>query len=242
MREKNIDGILLFNHFFFSFRQIRRLAAVLSIKELAKNAPGTFYSKMNQTVMNQGGTHEFLHQLLPVLRDAQPIVRACGADALAECLKIIVDPSRKHHSTTEILCQIYSFVMDGFTIHNRGSKGVGNSSIQATQAQVEAAQHSSLLIVGDLLERSGSFMLPRFDEVCKSVLALRSHPKELIRLEVVRLIVSMHIFIMFCSYFVHNLIKNVFGLKATTSQKLPRSIHEEISWIKFKLYNGLRVN
>ena len=171
---------------------------MLSIKELARNAPAAFYSKMNQTVMNQGGTGDFLYQLFPVLRDPQPIVRACGVDALAEVLKIIVDPSRKHHSTTGILCQIYSFVMDGFQMHNKAAKGGGgglggNSSTQTKQAQMEAAQHSSLLIVGDMLDCAGTFMLPRFEEVCNAVLALKCHPKEVLRLEVVRLIVSTSI-------------------------------------------------
>jgi FKBP12-rapamycin complex-associated protein len=137
---------------------------------------------MNQTVMGQGGTKEFLTQIFPALRDPQPIVRACAADALAECLKIIVDPTRKHHSTTGILCQIYSYVMNGFKDHTK--------TTQITQSQAEAAQHSSLLIVGDMLECAGTFMLPRFDEVCDAVLALKFHSKELLKLEVVRLIVS----------------------------------------------------
>ncbi len=145
---------------------------------------------MNQTVMGQGGTDEFLTQIFPALRDTQPIVRACAADALAECLKIIVDPSRKHHSTTGILCQIYSFVIEGFNFHNMKGKGMGNSSTQVTQSQAEAAQHTSLLIAGDMLEYAGAFMLPRFDEICDAVLALKTHSKELLRLEVVRLIVS----------------------------------------------------
>jgi FKBP12-rapamycin complex-associated protein len=144
---------------------------------------------MNQTVMGQGGTDEFLSQIFPAVRDPQPMVRACAADALAECLKIIVDPTRKHHSTTGILCQMYAFVMDGFDVDNK-IKSIGNSSTQITQSQAEAAQHSSLLIVGDMLECAGTFMLPRFDEVCNAVLALKFHSKELLRLEVVRLIVS----------------------------------------------------
>lgn len=64
-----------------------------------------------------------------------------------------------------------------------------NSAVK-TQAQVEAAQHASLLVVGDMLEHTRNFMLPRFDEVCRAVLALKDHPKALLRLEVVRLIVS----------------------------------------------------
>lgn len=144
---------------------------------------------MNQTFMGQGGTDEFVKQMFPVLRDPQPIVRACAADALAACLKIIVDPSRKHHSTTAILCQIYSFVIDGLKLPKK-VKNVSNPSSQASPAHIIAAQHASLLIVGDMLTSVGTFMLPRFDEVCECVLDLKLHKKELLMLEVVRLIVS----------------------------------------------------
>lgn len=160
---------------------------------------------MNQTFMGRGGTDEFLKQMCPALRDSQPIVRACAADALAACLKIIVDPSRKHHSTTAILCQIYSFVIDGFTLCKKGKGGGNNPSSQASPSQIEAAEHSSLLIVGDMLACAGSFMLPRFDEVCEFVLEMRFHEKELLRLEVIRLIVRFQGFILllfcfFCNY------------------------------------------
>lgn len=197
---------------------------------MAKNAPSAFYSKMNQAVMNQSGTNEFLHQLFPVLRDPQPIVRVCGADALAECLKIIVDPSRKHHSTTAVLCQIYSFMMEGLKINNKTQKGLGNSSAPGS-SQIEAAQHCSLLIISDLLESAGTFMLPRFDEVCKAVLSLKNHPKEVMRLEVLRLIVST-----FSIFFLEIVVNQVyllippFNCIATIGQDVSGSFHKEVSW------------
>ncbi len=161
-----------------------RLAAVLTVKELAQNAPAAFYSNTNQSEIGQeGGTSEFIAQIFPVLTDPQPIVRVCAADALAECLKIIVDPSRKHHSTTRTLCKVYSFIMKVFKEKDKGRRGV-------EKEQVEAQQHAALLVIGDLLDLPLDFMLPRVDEVCKATLALRDHPKALIRLEVVRLVVS----------------------------------------------------
>jgi len=166
-----------------------RLAAVLIVKDLAQNAPAAFYSKTNQSGVGQEGT-DFIAQLFPVLADPQPIVRVCAADALAECLKVIVDPSRKHHSTTRTLCQVYSHIMKGFNHQSKGKRGVGNAAALLSQAEIEAAQHASLLVIGDLLDLPLDFMLPRFDEVCKASLALKEHPKALIRLEVIRLIVS----------------------------------------------------
>lgn len=166
-------------------RSDRRLAAVLILKELSQSAPGALYSKVER----QGGASEYIKEIFPVLLDPQPIVRVCAADALAEYLKIIVDPARQHNSTTLNLCQVFAHVMKGF---NSGkSKGLSNGSGVLSQSEVEASEHSSLLIVGDLLDLPLGFMLPRFDTVCQNVLALKSHPKELIQLEVIRLIVSL---------------------------------------------------
>ena len=186
----------------FRFLGFRRLAAVLTIKELAQNAPAAFYSKTNQfsfgkegeandfiaqlSVLGQeGGTNAFISQIFPVLTDPQPIVRVCAADALAECLEVIVDPSRKHHSTTRTLCQVYSHIMKVFQDDGKVKRS------HAELAEIEAAQHAALLVVGDLLEIPLDFMLPRFDEVCKATLSLMDHPKALIRVEVIRLLVSL---------------------------------------------------
>ncbi len=166
-----------------------RLAAVLTLKALAQNAPAAFYSKINQSPMGQEGTNSFIVQLFPVLLDNQPIVRVCAADALAECLKVIVEPTRKHQSTTRLLCQVYSFVMEGFREQKQSKRG-NNVSVLVSQSQIVAAKHASLLVLGDLLDLPLDFILPRFDEVCKMSLSLKDHPKALLRLEVIRLIVS----------------------------------------------------
>ena len=143
--------------------------------------------------MGQEGTNVFITHLLPVLMDPQPIVRVCAADALAECLKVIVDPTRKHHSTTRLLCQVYSFILKGFKDESLSS-----------QAEAVAAKHASLLVLGDLVDLPLDFILPRFDEACQSALSLKDHPKALLRLEVIRLVVSFLsciIYILRCSLF-----------------------------------------
>ncbi len=186
--------------------------------------------------MGQGGTDDFFKQLFPALRDAQPIVRVCAADALAACLKIIVDPSRKHHSMTAILCQIYSFVIDGFKMP-KSIKGSGNNSSQVSQLRIEAAQHSSLLIVGDMLACVGSFMLPRFDEVCQCVLEMKSHEKEILKLEVVRLIVSLIYKAFILSL---NICAHLSSIStASPSQTVPWVLHKAIFGKEFALHNGM---
>jgi FKBP12-rapamycin complex-associated protein len=81
-----------------------RLAACLTLKELAIHAPTAFYAKTSTS--GHGGSNEFLDQIASVLSDPQPIVRTCAADALSQCLKILVD--RRHASLTAFLCQIHS--------------------------------------------------------------------------------------------------------------------------------------
>ena len=185
------------------------MAAVLTLKELAENAPAAFYSRTKR-----GNHNEFIDHIFPVLRDPHPIVRVCAADAFVECLKIIVDPTRKREPLTSILCQIYDGVLEGFKAGKSSKsvtplkKGFSGNFVIESEAQIAASQHASLLIVGDLMEHVGDFMLPRYNEVCGHVLALRNHPKVLLRLEVVRLIVSCFkpnqcALFMFKNYLIH---------------------------------------
>jgi serine/threonine-protein kinase mTOR len=55
-------------------------------------------------------------------------------------------------------------------------------------AAEEASQHGSLLVVGTLVAHTKGFMVPRLEEVCREIMKLTTHPKALMRLEVVRLI------------------------------------------------------
>ena len=67
------------------------MAASLSLKEFAIHAPTTFYSKTSQSTLGQGGSNEFVDYIFQAVRDPQPIVRACAADALSQCLKILME-------------------------------------------------------------------------------------------------------------------------------------------------------
>lgn len=55
-------------------------------------------------------------------------------------------------------------------------------------ASTEASQHGSLLAVSTMLAYTRDFMLPRFEEVCRAVLACTKSSRALIRLEAVRLV------------------------------------------------------
>lgn len=170
-------------------RSDRRLAACLILKELAMNSPTAFYSKttslrVGETSVGHGGSSEFLEYIFPVIRDPQPIVRACAADALSQCLKILLE--RMQISLTGALCKVYSAMMEGLNSYDSSKTKKGQSS-QATQ-KAEAAQHGSLLVLACMIHYTGEFMLPRFDEVCTAVMKFTEHPKALVQLEVIRLI------------------------------------------------------
>ena len=70
--------------------------------------------------------NEFIDAIFPVLRDPQPIVRVCAADALSEFLKIIVD--RKHRSTIGLLYQIYATTIDGLYFNNSNNSNNNNKN------------------------------------------------------------------------------------------------------------------
>lgn len=149
-----------------------RLAATLTLRALARNAPSTFYSKTNQSA-HGAGSNEFIDSIFPVIRDPQPIVRACAVDALSDCLQFLI--KRQHRSTTGYLCQIYSNMMEGL---NANSKRSSTDDVE---------MHGSILVLEEMLRHTGFFMLPRFEEVCEVIFSLTSHPKALVRLEIVRL-------------------------------------------------------
>ena len=161
---------------------IIRLAATLALKEFAIHAPTAFYSKTSQSTLGQGGSNEFLDYIFQAVRDPQPIVRACAADALSQCLKILME--RQHMSLTGLLCQVHFSVMEGLNLQAPKSSWTNPS----VTSKVETSQHGSLLVVGTMIAHTRDFMLPRYDEICNKVLGYMSHQKVLIRLEIVRLL------------------------------------------------------
>lgn len=131
--------------------------------------------------MGQNGSSVFLKQLFKAIHDEQPIVRTCAADTLYHCLTILVE--RRQPSLTALLCQVHSSMMEGLSLK------VDTASSESEERAAQAVRHGSLLVVSTVLSCTGEFMIPRFEEVCRAVLAL-SHGSvvPLLRLEVIRLI------------------------------------------------------
>ena len=163
----------------------RRLAAVLVLCELARMAPTAFYSKTQQSKplvegavkdagllaglgdLGLGGSNEFLDNIFPVLRDRQLIVRVCAADALSECIKILME--RQPESMTAHLCKLFSEMMQGLIAFDpcddmkSGEKPFNFQSKSNIGRDITAAinAHGSLLAVGTFLDHSGDFIMPR---------------------------------------------------------------------------------
>lgn len=159
----------------------RRLAAVLVLCELAKEAPTAFYSKTQQSkpvdgAVKEGGllaglgdlglgrTNEFLDNIFPALRDRQLIVRVGAADALSECVKILME--RQPNSMTAPLCNLFADMMQGLAFEpNVGMSSrekafnFKSSTSQDTIAAINA--HGSLLAVSTFLDHSSGFISPR---------------------------------------------------------------------------------
>jgi phosphatidylinositol kinase/protein kinase (PI-3 family) len=152
-------------------RSDRRLAAALVLRELSRNSPTIFFAKTNHVNGGggPGGSNEFVSFIFPVLRDRLHIVRICGAAALSGYLRILAN--RQARSNTDKYCKIYKEMQEGFQKTN----------------SVEAL-HGALLVVGEMLDHTGDFMLPRFEEVCDSVISLAEHKKTMIRISVAELI------------------------------------------------------
>lgn len=160
----------------------KRLAACLSLKEFAMHLPTTFHSKTSSSTFG-GGSNEFLDHIFQAIRDPQPIVRACAADSLSQCLKILVE--RRHSSLIGLLCQVYFCIKEGLQTETPTQKK--KPTPQAIMEK-EAARHGSLLAISSMVAYAQDFVLPRYEEICRDVLACAENPYALIRLEVIRLI------------------------------------------------------
>ncbi len=137
----------------------RRLAACFVLKELAENAPTLFFAK----------TGDFLERVWIVLRDGKPIIRLSAARALSACLRILAQRSAISH--VNWYCKIYEQVQEGLAHRNNA-----------------AAMHGSLLVIGEMLSHTGDFMVPRFQEVCQAVMAVREHKDRCIRVSVIEIL------------------------------------------------------
>ncbi|TDH74109.1 hypothetical protein CCR75_007408 [Bremia lactucae] len=154
----------------------RRLAACFVLRELAQAAPTLFH--VNLTT--------FFQSIWGAVRDTKVEIREAATCALAACLQLITKRQTRHR--VQWYCKVYDQVFEGLAlrINAISSDSLPLSSGHALTSWESA--HGSLLVIGELLANTGRFMVPRFREVCDTVLKYKDAKDKLVSRAVSRLL------------------------------------------------------
>eukprot|EP00736_Rhodelphis_marinus_P007859 Rmarinus@m.12108 len=139
--------------------ELRRLAAVLVLKELAENSPTLFYTH----------TQSFFDHIWYALYDTKVVIREGAVDALHACLALLAQRS------TNLQKDCY------MKLYEEAFKGFAQNSADTI--------HGSLLALGELVQfAQGDYVEIRFKELCDAVLRFKDHRDRLIRRTVITLL------------------------------------------------------
>lgn len=153
----------------------RRLAACFVLRALARAAPTLFH--VNLTT--------FFQSIWGAVRDPRVEIREAATDALSACLQLITARQTRHR--VQWYCKVYDHAFEGLrpatarlANASGGAFSTSSSSLSASSTGPSSSStpatlsweciHGSLLVVGELLQHTGRFMVPRFREVCDTVL------------------------------------------------------------------------
>lgn len=114
--------------------------------------------------------NEFFDLIWSPLWDTKEIIRIVAGQALSACLAVLKE--RTYH--LQWYCFIYDQLQEGFQ---------GNSG--------EELVHGSLLVVTEMLRFTGDFMIPRFKEVCKSLMLLKDHRSRIVKSAIIELLPAL---------------------------------------------------
>ena len=156
-------------------QETRRFAAVLAIRELAKNSPTLLYSFVPQ----------ILDCIWTAIRDIKIMIRETASEAVSTCFEILL--ARDSKVRTQWFLLMYNEALAGFK----------NGSVEY--------QHGSLLIIKELLRSGGMFMQDHYREACEIALQLKVHKEAKIRGEIVLIvpILASYSPSEFCSFYIH---------------------------------------
>jgi FKBP12-rapamycin complex-associated protein len=137
----------------------RRFAAVLILRELAKNSPTLMYQWIAQ----------IFEVIWVALRDPKVLIRESAAEAISACFEII--SPRDSQMRQLWFGKVYDEILRGF------------------QIGTNEAIHGSLLTMKELLDKSPMFMNEqKYKETVDTVLKYKDHRDTLVRREVVLII------------------------------------------------------
>ena len=134
-----------------------RYAAVLIIKEIARNVPYLFHAYVGRVI----------DHIWVALRDPKVLVRETAAEALGACLQIISEREKQMGT------QAYELIYDD------AEQGLRDTSVETI--------HGSLLAILKLLRHSRTFMKSRLHRVCELILRLHRHRDALVKRTVTNL-------------------------------------------------------
>ncbi|KAG7397333.1 phosphatidylinositol kinase- protein kinase tor1 [Phytophthora boehmeriae] len=157
----------------------RRLAACFVLRELAQAAPTLFH--VNLTT--------FFQSIWGAVRDQRVEIREAATSALAACLQLITKRQTRHR--VQWYCKVYDQAFEGLILRPSGPTSATTSGVlvanspRASHGQNAAlvtweCAHGSLLVIGELLANTGRFMVPRFREVCDTVLKYKDSKEKLV--------------------------------------------------------------
>eukprot|EP00601_Ochromonadales_sp_CCMP2298_P001577 CAMPEP_0173176150 /NCGR_PEP_ID=MMETSP1141-20130122/4293_1 /TAXON_ID=483371 /ORGANISM="non described non described, Strain CCMP2298" /LENGTH=339 /DNA_ID=CAMNT_0014098443 /DNA_START=164 /DNA_END=1179 /DNA_ORIENTATION=- len=113
--------------------------------------------------------NDFFDLIWGPLWDSKMQIRTAAGSALSACLAVLRE--RTYH--LQWYCYLYDQFQEGF--------------LNGTEEHV----HGSLLVVAEALKYTGDFMIPRFKEVCRSIMLLKDHRSRLVRASIVSLLPSL---------------------------------------------------
>ena len=163
----------------------RRFAAVLTLRELARNSPTLLY----------GWTPQILDVIWVALRDPKVMIRESAAEAVSACFEIM--SARDQEVRVKWFNRVYEEVLKGFQINTVDSV------------------HGSLLTIKELLLKGNMFMHgPRYKEACELVMRYKDHKDGLIRREVINIIPTLASYAPseFTSSYLHQCMLHLTGL------------------------------
>ena len=138
----------------------RRFAAVLTIRELARNAPTILY----------GYSTPIFQTIWVALRDPKVLIREYTAEAISQLVQIIGD--RDPSFRDKWFSRVYQEADVGFEMNTTD------------------AVHGSILALKELLLKGGMFIQQdrRYSHVCEKLYGYKDHKENIIRREIVALV------------------------------------------------------
>lgn len=114
-------------------------------------------------------SRDFFDYIWGPLRDVKDSIRICAAKALSASLVVM----KYRQQRLEWYCHIYEQILVGF------------------QKNTQESVHGSLLVIGEMIKHSDQFMVPRYTETCKAVLALKDHKSIVVRASLIQIIPNL---------------------------------------------------